>query len=322
MSKYKIEMIIEVMDQRAIPAQKGDAWREGELNPSNFGHQPWQGRSRALRTSDTVRGSLGDTSYQDRMYMVKHDLTALDRNTTRLLEMTANNKNMPEWAKSKLTEARSHVSAVANYRQSKLGLTKETGKKVNFIIPSGNMGNSIACFWAREMGCPIGQIYLSTNANKAVPNYYETLSYGPRASVKTLANAMDVGAPNNMERLLSLYKGKEKSLNESSKAVSVSDEDIKKTILNRLKEGESGWGVLLCPHTATAAFVRGLFPDDEFIIVGTAHPSKFDDVLSPLLGGKSLPLPSGPKTLVMRTPKFKTLPSNFDEVKQALLQEL
>ena len=85
---------------------------------------------------------------------------------------------------------------------------------------------------------------------------------------------------------------------------------------------ENGWGVLLCPHTATAAFVRGLFPDDEFIIVGTAHPSKFDDVLSPLLGGKSLPLPSGPKTLVMRTPKFKTLPSNFDQVKQALLQEL
>ncbi len=44
--------------------------------------------------------------------------------------MTANNKNMPEWAKSKLTEARSHVSAVANYRQSKLGLTKETGKNI------------------------------------------------------------------------------------------------------------------------------------------------------------------------------------------------
>ena len=199
---------------------------------------------------------------------------------------------------------------------------RETGKRASFIIPSGNMGNSIACFWAREMGCPIDRIYLATNANKTVPNYYETLTYQPRSSIKTLANAMDVGAPNNLERLLSLYKGKESSLKESSKAISVCDEDIKKTILKRLEVGNEGWGALLCPHTATAAFVRGLFPGDEFILVGTAHPSKFDDVLSPLLGGKELPLPSGLKTLVERTPKFKTLPSSFDKVKQTLLQEL
>ncbi|MBG09333.1 MAG: threonine synthase [Halobacteriovoraceae bacterium] len=199
---------------------------------------------------------------------------------------------------------------------------KETGKKANFIIPSGNMGNSIACFWAREMGCPIDRIYLSTNANKAVSNYYETLSYSPCPSIKTLANAMDVGDPNNMERLLSLYKGRENSLRESSKAVSVSDEEIQKTLLKSLENKGEGWGVLLCPHTATAAFVRSLFPDDDFILVGTAHPSKFDEVLSPLLGGKELPLPSGLKTLVKRTPKFKTIPADLGIVKQALLQEL
>ena len=73
---------------------------------------------------------------------------------------------------------------------------------------------------------------------------------------------------------------------------------------------------------ATAAFVRGLYPKNEFILVGTAHPSKFDDVLSPLLGGKELPLPSGLKTLVMRKPKFQTLPSSLDLLKQALLREL
>ena len=117
---------------------------------------------------------------------------------------------------------------------------RETGKRASFIIPSGNMGNSIACFWAREMGCPIDRIYLATNANKTVPNYYETLTYQPRSSIKTLANAMDVGAPNNLERLLSLYKGKESSLKESSKAISVCDEDIKKTILKRLKVGNEG----------------------------------------------------------------------------------
>ena len=89
---------------------------------------------------------------------------------------------------------------------------RETGKRASFIIPSGNMGNSIACFWAREMGCPIDRIYLATNANKTVPNYYETLTYQPQLSIRTLANAMDVGAPNNLERLLSLYKGKESSL--------------------------------------------------------------------------------------------------------------
>ena len=200
---------------------------------------------------------------------------------------------------------------------------KETGRPTHFIIPTGNMGNSVACFWAREMGFPIGKIYLATNANKTVPHYYETLTYSPRPSVRTLANAMDVGAPNNMERLESLFQNRPSFLKESSKAFSVSDEDIKKTLLKRKDKGPkgAGWGTILCPHTATAAFVRELFPEEEFTLVGTAHPSKFNDVLSPLIGEQIL-LPSGLQALVEKPPKFETLPNEFEKVKEALLKEL
>ena len=73
------------------------------------------------------------------------------------------------------------------------------------MIPTGNLGNGLACVLARATGLPVGDIVLATNANRALPDFFAGGDYVPRAGVTTLANAMDVGAPSNFERLRWLY---------------------------------------------------------------------------------------------------------------------
>lgn len=80
----------------------------------------------------------------------------------------------------------------------------KTGQKINYIIPSGNLGNITAAYWAKEMGFPIAEISMSLNANATITDYMSSGLFEPRNSVETLANAMDVGNPSNFERLVYL----------------------------------------------------------------------------------------------------------------------
>ena len=125
---------------------------------------------------------------------------------------------------------------------------RRTGELANFIVPSGNLGNVLACVWARRMGLPIGDIVLAFNANRTVPDYLGSGEWRPRASVPTLASAMDVGNPSNMERLRHLHP----SWSELAAAVSsvtVTDDEIR----NRIRSDRAQLGQTWCPHTATAA---------------------------------------------------------------------
>ena len=73
------------------------------------------------------------------------------------------------------------------------------------IVPSGNFGNLTSGLIAREMGAPISGFVAATNTNRTVPDWIATGEYTPRPSVPTYANAMDVGAPSNYERIVSMY---------------------------------------------------------------------------------------------------------------------
>ncbi|MCR5290567.1 MAG: threonine synthase [Treponema sp.] len=77
------------------------------------------------------------------------------------------------------------------------------------VVPSGNFGNLTSGLIAREMGAPIIGFVAATNSNHTVPDWIATGNYNARPSVATLANAMDVGAPSNYERIAAMY-----SLNE------------------------------------------------------------------------------------------------------------
>jgi len=172
----------------------------------------------------------------------------------------------------------------AYYAATSLAVYRAHGVAPNFVIPSGNLGNSVACTWARKIGLPIGRIVLAHNANRAVPDFLQSGQWQPRASVPTLASAMDVGAPSNMERLRALFPDLD-SVRGAVSAHSVSDEQIRARIATDFARYGKTW----CPHTATAAEVyENLSPaeraDGRWILVSTAHPAKFREIVEPLIG--------------------------------------
>ncbi len=161
-----------------------------------------------------------------------------------------------------------------------------TGRKPVIVIPSGNAGNAVGAFFAKEMGAPIEQIILAVNDNRTIPDYLQSGTYEPRTSIATIANAMDVGDPSNMERLRMMY-GSVEQMREQTSAFSVSDLQIRQTIA-------SVWetcGYAMCPHTAAGEYVRMHEVSDPCsIVVSTAHPAKFETIVEPVIGSE-LPVP-------------------------------
>lgn len=167
---------------------------------------------------------------------------------------------------------------------------QKTGKAVNLIIPTGNLGNATAAYFAKNMGFPIDKIILSTNANSIIPDFIKSGVFAPKSSIATLANAMDVGNPSNFERLHEMYPDFA-DFTANVSAYSVNDEQIQRTIKSTYEKHK----VIICPHTATAVYVRehdldANDTDKSWIVVSTAHPCKFETVIEPLLGIE-LPVP-------------------------------
>lgn len=159
---------------------------------------------------------------------------------------------------------------------------EKTGLKANLVIPTGNLGNGFGALWAKKMGAPINKVVLATNENQTIPNYYKTGSYLALSSVTTLANAMDVGDPSNIERLFDLYPSFEE-LKKDSLSISISDREIKEEIEEVFKKYSSP----ICPHTAVGMrAAKTLLEDGPYIVSSTAHASKFKEIVEPAIGSK------------------------------------
>ena len=174
------------------------------------------------------------------------------------------------------------------YAATSLAVLRQHGVAPDFVIPSGNLGNSVACIWARRLGLPIGRVVLAHNENRTVPDFLETGDWRPRASVPTLASAMDVGSPSNMERLRALFPDIE-AVRGAVRACSVSDAEIRARITTDFQQYRGQYGKPWCPHTATAAEVHARMSEKSrqsrrWIIVSTAHPAKFREIVEPLIG--------------------------------------
>ena len=169
-----------------------------------------------------------------------------------------------------------------------LQLHEATGKAPGLIVPTGNLGHGFAALYARAMGLPIGPILLATNANATLADWAATGAYRPRPSVPTLANAMDVGAPSNFERLAALAPGR------GPLDVMLVDDD---SIRARIRRDFAASGRIWCPHSAIAAeaFARldpALRDERPWITCATAHPYKFAEIVEPLVGVKVTPPPA------------------------------
>lgn len=169
------------------------------------------------------------------------------------------------------------------YAHAALGWWRTHDTPLDLIVPTGNLGNAMAALWVREMGLPIGKVRLACNANATLPDYFGGADYTPREAVATVANAMDVGAPSNFERLRWTYPD-QAALRRALPAQSVSDDAIRQTIARHAADH----GEVFCPHTATAVHVldglRAQGDGGDWTVVATAHPAKFESVVEPLIG--------------------------------------
>jgi threonine synthase len=189
------------------------------------------------------------------------------------------------------------------YIASSLQLAANTGKKPSYIIPAGNLGNACAALWARAMGFPLARIILAHNLNRTVPDFLSTGRWQPRPSIATLASAMDVGDPSNMERIRALYPTWQ-AMREQLSADSVDDATIRSRIGGDFMQFGREW----CPHTATAAEVYSRLSaedkrDRPWVVVATAHPAKFNEIVEPIIG-KSIGVPASLADL-LRLPEHR-----------------
>lgn len=202
------------------------------------------------------------------------------------------------------------------YAHAALAHWRATGNRLGFVVPTGNLGNGLACVLARAMGLPIGRIALASNANDVLPAFFAGNDYAPRASVATLANAMDVGAPSNFERLRWLHPDPAE-LRRALTAAAVDDDAIRATIV----EVHRRHGAVLCPHTACAAHVLAAMRADgiegDWAVVATAHPAKFPEVVEPLVG-REVPLPPALAAMLARPAHAEAMPNAADGLRARL----
>ena len=203
------------------------------------------------------------------------------------------------------------------YATASLNWQRERGERPGFVIPTGNLGNGFACLLAREIGLPIGEVVLAVNANRTIPDYFDSGEWRPRPSIATLASAMDVGDPSNVERLNWLFGGRD-GIVEQLSARAVDDDEIRAEIA----AGPERWGQVWCPHTATAVRAWEELPAERrggpWVLVATAHPAKFETVVEPLVG-VTVPVPPALAALLDLPARAEPLAPELDALRAALL---
>jgi threonine synthase len=186
-------------------------------------------------------------------------------------------------------------------------------------VPSGNFGNLTAGIFAKRIGLPVTRFIASTNANDVVPEYLRTGEFSPRAAEPTLSNAMDVGSPNNFPRLLDLCRNRLEYVQREIWGHGATDEET----LSAMKFVYERFGYIADPHTAVGvlgweAYRREHPEPAQGLVLATAHPAKFGDVVARAIG-TAPPLPERLAACLQRSKLSQPISSNYDDFKQFLL---
>ena len=152
-------------------------------------------------------------------------------------------------------------------------------------VPSGNFGNLVAGVMAWKLGAPIARFLAPTTINDTVPRFLATGRVEPRPSKPTLANAMDVGNPSNLERLQWLFGGDVDAMRQLISSTAHTDDDVRRAIA----ELNDRFDYVADPHTAIA-FLGARDEGPNTLLLSTAHPAKFREVVEPVIN-KTVRLP-------------------------------
>ena len=188
-------------------------------------------------------------------------------------------------------------------------------KEVIFSVPSGNFGNIAAGMMAQQLGFPIKHFIASNNANNVVYRYLQTENYDPKETIPTISNAMDVGAPSNFVRIQKLY-GSFENLKQHVSSATYTDEQTAEALL----KVKNQYGYLMDTHGAVGylGLKDYLKQTNDTQSVGifleTAHPSKFNNVIEPIINEK-IEIPARLSSLMQKTTQADELTASFEELK-------
>ncbi len=225
-----------------------------------------------------------DAKFDDCQAMVKRAFT--DPNLTQIRFSSANSINIGRL----LPQAVYYFYAYARLQQK--------GEPVVFSIPSGNFGDMMGGLIAWRMGLPVSRYVIATNANDEFPNFLKTATYKKIVPSKVcISNAMNVGHPSNLARVVDLYGGHMdetgtiltapdiEEMRKELYSVSINDDETRRAI----KETYENHGLILEPHGAVAwaGLIRYLTSGEKTalaISIETAHPAKFPEEITKILG--------------------------------------
>lgn len=233
--------------------------------------------------------SLVKTAFADRDLAARHGLTSANSiNVARLLPQLLY-----------------YTEAVAALRRA-----GKTDPPV-IAVPSGNFGNLCAGLLARALGLPVAAFLAATNANTTVPEYLDTGVYRPRPSIATLSNAMDVGAPNNWERIEHLFGGDLDALRRILRWGWRDDDGTREAIRDL-----AAHGYLADPHAAVAygVLTERLGKEETGVFLATAHPAKFLPVYEEM--GIEVAVPEPLAALRDRPMAIREIPAEMDALRR------
>ena len=198
---------------------------------------------------------------------------------------------------------------------------KDKSKDILFSIPSGNLGNLTAGILAKKMGLQISKFIAATNTNSIFTEFIEKGEYVPRASVKTLSNAMDVGNPSNLARIKSIY-------NEHSvvvKNIASNSHNDAKTI-QMIKQTYQKYNYTIDPHGAVGLLALEMYVAENKlnnyseIVLETAHPAKFKETVDKALE-TDIKIPEVLQKSIMKEKKSIRLSSEYSDFKDYLMSK-
>ncbi|HEX5456176.1 MAG TPA: threonine synthase [Candidatus Saccharimonadales bacterium] len=203
------------------------------------------------------------------------------------------------------------IAQIPYYFSAYLQAVEHTGQKVDFSIPTGNVGNLFACYMAKKMGLPIDKIIVANNENDTMHRLIQTDVYDPRSErTRTSSPSMDINRPNNFERLFYDLSGEDaeattrflaaggrvplsrfgiRPLAENGFASARSTHADRLATIKSMYE-ESGGQIIIDPHTADGVFAARKNQNGNPIIVPmTAGPEKFRATIAEAIGEENAP---------------------------------
>ena len=221
-------------------------------------------------------------TFDDCQQMVKQAFSDEELNKQIFLT-SANSINVARW----LPQQFYYFFAYKQWLSSPLG---DGGNPPVISVPSGNFGNICAGILAHVSGLPVQHFIAACNANDVVPAFMQTQQYQPKKAVATISNAMDVGNPSNFVRILEIFNNEFINLEKVLSSVSITDDETRATI----KSVYQNQKYLLDPHGAVGYLALERYlqinPGQKGIVLETAHPVKFYDVVEPVIN-ENIPLP-------------------------------